>query len=158
MKIKIVVLIIIIMGIVLMPVVLYNIGNRYFSREGIYEENWDINLPSDFKKIIHYQDQHDFQGDGRRYTVYETKETSFLPINPKNSEEIQTIAGDSKNGRNDDIEEFVKTIAADLKINEIYKPKFNYYYVWQKLVKYDDALIVIYFPNSNKVYFVEEIM
>ncbi|MDD3172475.1 MAG: hypothetical protein PHF63_02190 [Herbinix sp.] len=160
MKFKIVILIFVIIGIILTPVLLYNLGNRNFTKERIYDKNWDIHIPSDFKIIYHNQDQHDFQGDGRRYTIFVTKETSFLPIiySQKNAKEIQTIDGCSSDGRNYDIEEFVQAITTDLKIPENYIPKFEEYYVWQKFVNYGNTLVVFYFPGNNKVYFIEKLM
>jgi hypothetical protein len=148
------------MGIILMPILLYYIGESDFLRESIYESYWDINIPPDFKQIYHNQDQHDFQGKGIRYTLFVTKETSTLPlINfSKNTKEIQTIDGSSSDGRNYDIEEFVQTVASDLNIPENDKPNFDEYYIWQKFAKYGNTLIVLYFPNANKVYFVEKLI
>ncbi|MDF2942591.1 MAG: hypothetical protein K0S01_1449 [Herbinix sp.] len=161
MKIKIVIFIIIILGIVLTPVLLYTIGNRYATSESIYEEHWNIVLPSDFKQIYHNQDKHDFQGKGRCYTIYETTEMNILPMmssEKKAATELLSIIGNSKDSKKKDMEEFVQAIATDLRIPEIHKPQFDDFYLWQKLVKYgDNTLSILYFPNVHKIYFVEEL-
>lgn len=146
-------ILIIIMGIILTPVLVYSIGNRYYTRESIYETNWDINIPTDFERI--------YNGQGKRYTIFVTNELSLSTMmnSEKRENKIQTYDGNLLDGRDNDIEEFVQAIATDLKIPEIHKAQFDEYYEWRKLVKYgNDTLIILYFPRANKVYFVEELM
>jgi hypothetical protein len=160
MKLKKVLFIIIIIGIVLIPILFYYIGVSDFSQESIYALNWDIQIPSNLKKIYHNQDQHDFQGKGKRYTLLITNETHSLPLIAlkNNSMEVQTFEGNSNNGRNYDMEEFIQAIATDLSVPENIIPKFDQYYGWQKFVKNGNILAVLYFPEENLVYFIEKLL
>jgi hypothetical protein len=160
MKKKKVLYIIIIIGIILIPILLYYFGVSDFSQESIYELNWDIQIPSNLKKIYHNQDKHDFQGKGKRYTLLITNEVHPLPLVAlkNNAKEVQTFEGNSNKGRNYDIEKFIQTIAIDLSVPENKTPKFNQYYGWQKFVKNGNILTVLYFPEDNIVYFVETLL
>lgn len=149
----------IIIGIILIPVLVYFRSNLFLAKDRIINNSWGITITSDFMMIFQRQDQHDFQGKGSRYVIFEAKETSLLPnieiVN--NKKNIQISSGTSDEGRNHEVEEFVYTVAADLKISENNKPKFEFYYVWRKLIKYNNELIVLYFPYDNKIYFVEKL-
>lgn len=159
MKIRGVFLTLIIIGIMLVPVLLYYIGESDFSQEHIYEANWDIHIPSDLTMIYHNQDKHDFQGKGNRYTVFETKEIYRLRlINMKNSsKEIQSYYGSSNNGTNEDVVELIQTITSDLNVAKNYLPYYDRYYVWQKFTTRGNTLIVLYFPRDYKIYFIEKL-
>jgi hypothetical protein len=149
----------IIIGIILIPVLVYFRSNLFLAKDRIINNSWGITITSDFMMIFQRQDQHDFQGKGSRYVIFEAKENSLLPnieiVN--NKKNIQISSGTSDEGRNHEVEEFVYTVAADLKISENNKPKFEFYYVWRKLIKYNNELIVLYFPYDNKIYFVEKL-
>jgi hypothetical protein len=159
MKIKRTVFAIIIIGIIFIPILLYYFGKSNFSQESIYELNWDIEVPSNIKAIYHNQDEHDFQGKGKRYTLLETNEIYKLPlVTVKDaSKGLQTYDGSSSQGRNYEIEEFVQSITTDLKVPENKSPKFDRYYVWQKFVIRENVLIVLYYPNDFKIYFIEKL-
>lgn len=160
MKLKKVLFIISIIGIILIPILLYYFGVRDFSQESIYELNWDIQIASGLKKIYHNQDKHDFQGKGKRYTLFATNEVHPLPLITlkNNSKDVQTFDGNSNNGRNYDMEEFIQIIATDLSVPENNIPKFDQYYGWQKFVKNGNILTVLYFPEENLVYFIEKLL
>lgn len=138
MKIKRVILIVIIITII--PIFLYYTGESNWSRESAFEVNWNINIPSDVEMIYNKNNQHGFEGDGSRYSIYIIKDTSTLSLPlislKNNKKKIQTIDGSSSDDISYDIEEFVKTITSDLNIPENYKPKFDEYYNWQKFVKF----------------------
>jgi hypothetical protein len=162
MKIKRVILIVIIITIIFIPIFLYYTGESNRSRESDFEVNWNINIPSDFEMIYNKNNQHGFEADGSRYSIYIIKDTSTfsLPLISlkNNKKKIQTIEGSSSDDISDDIEEFAKTITSDLNISENYKPKFDEYYNWQKFVKFGGTLIIVYFPNVNKVFFIEKLI
>lgn len=159
MRIRLALLILIIIGIILIPVILYYIGENNISQKSIYEVNWNIQIPSNIKQLYHNQDKHDFQGKGLRYTIFLIKEDSTFPLISikKNTKNI-IIEGSSGNGRDYNIEEFVHTIALELEISEKNKPIFDENYYWQKFLRYGNTLIVVYFPNINKAYFVEKLI
>ncbi|HBY71345.1 MAG TPA: hypothetical protein DEG06_03790, partial [Lachnospiraceae bacterium] len=54
--------ILILLGIILVPILLYYFGGSIPTQKYIYEINWDIDIPSDYKPIYQSQDKHDFQG------------------------------------------------------------------------------------------------
>lgn len=157
MKIRRVIFTLIIIGIILIPILFYYFGESDFSQESIYELNWGINIPSNLKIVYHNQDKHDFQGKGKRYTLFETNEIYKLPLitSKDDSKEVQGYYGSSKSDYN--IEEFIQTITTDLNVPESNMPKFDRYHVWQKFVLRENALIVLYFPNDYKIYFIEEL-
>jgi len=160
MRIKKIVFIVLALVIISVPIILYYFGGSIPTQEYIYESNWDIDIPSDYKLIYNSQDKHDFQGKGYRYTIFTVKEidNSALITLPKNTNKIQIYNGNSSDSINNDIEEFVQTVASYVNISKGNEPEFEEYYLWQKLIKYGDTLVVIYFPNSNKVFFVEKLV
>ncbi len=159
MKSKIIVCVILII-IILIPIFIYNVGKIYYSHEKIYELNWEIDIPSDFKEMYHVSDKRGFRGDGIRYTIFEVKnmEQSSILSSTKGTREIEILSGDSKNVRNNELEQFVNTIVMELGIPENKRPQFHRYYIWQEFVKYNDTLVIIYFPEINLVYFAEKLI
>lgn len=160
MKIKRVVLIVIIITIIFIPIFLYYKGESNWSRESAFEEYWNINIPTGFEVIYKKNNQHGFEADGSRYSIYKIKDTSTLSLPlislKNNNKKIYTIDGDSSDDLSEEIEEIVKTTTLELNIPERFKPKFDEYYNWQKFVKFGGTLVVVYIPNENKVFFIEK--
>lgn len=157
MRLRRIIFTLIMIAVISIPILFYYFGESDFSQESIYELNWDINIPSNLKIVYHTQDKHDFQGKGKRYTLFETNEIYQLPLitlkdDPK---KLQTYYGSSNSDYN--IEEFIQTIMTDLNVPEHNMPDFDRYYVWQKFVLRKNALVVLYFPNDYKIYFIEEL-
>lgn len=160
MKSKRILFIIIVIGIILIPMLLYYFDKNEFSQKNIYETNWDIRIPSELKTLYHKQDQHDFQGKGIRYTVFATNEPHSLPLVTfiNTTKEIQSFDGNSNTERDYEIEALIQTIVTDLKISESNLPKFDVNYIWQKLVKPGGKLIILYFPYTDRIYFIEDLI
>jgi hypothetical protein len=152
-------LIIITLGIILFPLFLFFLGKNIPSSGGIYEMNWNINIPKDFKLIYQKLDKHDFQGKGIRYTLFETKETvSFPLIVMANHPEIRTKYGNSQSSDIKTIENSFQQIIIDLNTSVGYFPELDSYYEWQQFVKNDSSLIVIYDPGRGRIFFAERLM
>lgn len=161
MRIKRSIIIMIISAIILVPVLIYYMGKAYFTVKQIYSINWNIEIPSDFIEIYNNKGPRGFQGDGLRYTIFETRYNDILSVMnfDNSSKEMQIQVGNSNDGRNKDIEEFVFKIAEKIGVSQIYHPSFDHRYIWKKLSKQDmDTLIILYFPDSNRIYFVEELI
>lgn len=160
MKVKIVMLITLFIAIILVPVIIYKIGNHYGTLDNIYEMIWDIDISFVDKQIYHKEDQHGFQGDGTRYTIYVSEGSGVLPfvISKDSTKQIQTINGNSVDGRDFTVEEFVQDAVSELSIPQNHRPVFDEYYEWQKLIKQDDTLIILYFPYNHYVYFIEKLI
>ena len=155
--------IIIIVGIILIPALIYTAGKIYFTRERIYEGTWEINIPSNFKESYHYTSPRGFQGDGIRYTIFVATEMnsniSLIMNSTNRAKEIETRTGHSKDGRSKDIERFVQAIITELAVPEKNKPPFDVFYMWQERIKHgSDILVILYFPHTNRVYFAEELI
>ena len=159
MKIRRIFFALIIIGIILILFLLYYFREGNFTHKSIYELNWDINIPSDLKMIYHDQDKHDFQGKGKRYTILESHGSYEGPliISKGSKKELQSYSGSSKDETKHDVEEFINTIATDLNVPENKLPEFDRYYVWQKFVMRENVLIVLYYPNDYKIYFIEKL-
>ncbi|MDF2905846.1 MAG: hypothetical protein K0R34_1167 [Herbinix sp.] len=159
MKTKKSILIIITLGIILFPIFLFFLGKSFPSSGWIYEMNWNINIPKDFKLIYQKLDKHDFQGKGIRYTLFETKETvSFPLIIMANHQEIRTKNGNSQSNGNNIIEDSFQQITTDLSISVGYCPKLDSYYEWQQFVKNGSSLVVIYELGTGRIFFAERLM
>lgn len=158
MKTKKILFIIIVIGIILIPILLYYFDKNEFSQKNIYETNWNIRVPSDLKMLYHNQDKHDFQGKGIRYTVFATNNPHSLPLVSFITKEIQSYDGNSNIESDYEIEEFIQTLVTDLKIPESNLPKFDEYYLWQELEKPGGKLIILYFPYTSRMYFVEDLI
>lgn len=155
---KIFLISIVLVIIIIIPILLYYFKYNPMRIQNFYEINWGIKLPSNLKLIYHNQDKHGFQGDGLRFTVYGISEKFFINAAKRNTKKIMIINGNSSDERDLSIEEFVHNIATELKIPKSEMPVFENYYYWYKLLKYDDTLIILCFPNQNKVYFVEKLV
>ncbi len=157
--------ILILLGIILVPILLYYFGGSIPTQKYIYEINWDIDIPSDYKPIYQSQDKHDFQGKGNRYTIFTTNEidNSNLITLQKNAKNIQVYNGssndpNSNNSGNTEIETFVQSVISGLNIPKSQEPVFTQYYLWQKFVRYGKTLVVLYFPDRNQVFFIESLI
>lgn len=158
MKFKIYISLILIL-IILIPILIYNTGKSYFSRDRIYELTWQIDIPANFKEIYHYTDKHGFHGDGLRYTVFKAKEmNSTALINYKNeAKEIKRRIGNSKDTKDRNIERFVQNIISKLGVPEMNQPPFNRFFIFQEFIKRNDRLVILYFPEINQIHFAEEL-
>jgi len=151
-------LLVIITGILFCSVILYYIFTGKISPKKIYEINWKIQISSNVEQIYHKQNKHNLQRKGLRYTIYFVNKVNTFPlINIRqNIKGIQVSEGNSGDGRDYDIEDFVYRIALELSIEEANKPIFDDKYYWQKFFRNGKTLVVVYFPNINKAYFAEE--
>lgn len=160
MKNKLTILLIILLFCI--PIILYNIGQTYFERKRTYEINWEINLPFYLKDIYSINGPRGFQGDGVRYSIYESNESDSIIefMNTiENSNKIHIQVGNANTERNDFIEKFVHRVIEEIDIPKTYQPSFEYHYMWKYVTKYNgDSLVILYYPNTNRLYFIEEIM
>lgn len=165
MRIKKILSILVLLGIISVPIVLYYFGGSVPAPKSIYETNWDIVIPSDYQSIYQSKDKHDSQGKGNRYTIFSTEEiasTNLIPLqkSTKNIHVFNGTSNDSNSNRsgNNEIETFVQTVTSGLNIPKNCEPEFSKYYLWQKFIRYGKTLVVLYFPDSNKVYFIEQLI
>lgn len=160
MRFKKIIFTIIILGIILVPVLVYYFGVSIPTQKYIYESNWDIDIPSNYKSIYQSQDKHDFQGKGNRYTIFTTNEidNSNLITLQKSSKNIQVCNGNSTDLNHNEIEAFVRAVTSALNIPEYREPKFTHYYLWQKFIQYGKTLVVLYFPDRDQVFFIESLI
>lgn len=128
--------------IVIIPFLLYCYGHFTITVKKVYETNWGISLP-DGMKLLNDKNTESFHGDGYRFTVYSI------------SKEKKYFTG-YKTSKNKEIEETCKTIISSLRVESKYIPHFNENYVWTKYKKYNDNLIIIYFPNQKRLYLFQQ--
>ena len=130
--------------------------------KSIYEINWKIDLPSDYKVIYQMQDDHGFRGDGNRYTILQLTEDNSFPLRYEKYEEtddMQEAEENSTDGNYSEIESFVDEIIAKLNIPQEYRPVYLNRYSWQKFVKHkSDILVILYFPELKRMYFIEKLI
>jgi len=130
------------------------------TKKYIYEFNWDIDIPSDYELIYQFHDKHDFQGKGKRYSIFaaEKIEASSLITLQENTKKFQIYNGISNDLNDNEIEIFVQAITSSLDIPKNREPKFEENYLWQKLIRYGGTLVILYFPDINQVFFIEKLV
>lgn len=132
---------------VILPLRSYFVGKSFFTSKKIYEEIWNIVLPSDFEEIYTISSPTSFHGDGERYTIYYAKD-----IDKNYIRNFQNI-------KNPDIEYFVKSIVDKLEVENKNKPDFSQAYLWVKYEKVEqkDMLVILYFNENQTFYFIQSI-
>ena len=108
------------------------------------------------------QDDHGFRGDGNRYTILQLTEDNSFPLRYEKYEEtddMQEAEENSTDGNYSEIESFVDEIIAKLNIPQEYRPVYLNRYSWQKFVKHkSDILVILYFPELKRMYFIEKLI
>ena len=111
----------------------------------IYEINWGIELPDDLEQIYHMSTPKSFHGDGFRYTIL------------KNEKESMKFEGFNKGSWCINIE-FAEKILEELDIPIEHQPDFNMQYIWRRLEKYNNTLLLLYDEIKKTLYIFEELM
>lgn len=123
-----------------------NLASEYFVKKSM-KLNWGIYVPSSLRKVYRTTSSSGFHGDGVRCTIFETRkpEPSF----------IETFS----TGRNIRSEKFIidSLKKGNLKIPAKKKLSFENSYLWRQCSQYDtDTLVILYFPDAQRYYFIEE--
>jgi len=119
----------------------------YSSSARSLELYWGIQIPSDFKEVYHTSIV-GFHGDGFRYTVFETHNNAHLSF-------IKVFHSQ----RNQTVEDFIDKVIDQLDVAENNVPSINQSYFWWVISGdkyYDNTLVILYIPNDDKYYFIEE--
>lgn len=149
-------------GVLLIAATIYILSKASVFDKSIYEINWRIDLPSDYKVIYQMQDDHGFRGDGNRYTILQLTGDNSFPLRYEKYEEtddMQEVEGNSTDGNYSEIESFVDEIIAKLNIPQEYRPVYFNRYSWQKFVKHkSDILVILYFLELKRMYFIEKLI
>ena len=117
----------------------------------IYAERWDITFPKDAKIEYRYSTQGGFFGDGENYAV--------ITFEERPDEFLQTF---SKNDSDKYIETYKKMatrlIDGGLDENKLIYPDENF--ILKKCDGHDglDKLIMAYDENTNKLYYIEDLI
>lgn len=112
---------------------------------GIYEANWDVELPTNFTEIYRQKDPRSFHGDGRSYTIYEVSDLQ------------DTFFNDFSNVKNIEIENEAIELFSQLKVPVNRQPDLKANYKWKAFRKYNNFLCLILDPEDSKIYFIEEL-
>ncbi|OMF96888.1 hypothetical protein [Paenibacillus sp. FSL R7-0337] len=142
-----------------LPAYLWNEAKTDFSHKRQYERNWQLQLPSKFKELDQYTNQGGFRGEGLRYTIFRTKEKQLSSIlkSTGGRKRIEHYSGDTLQDNERDIQKYVENTLQPLDIPEDKTPNFNGVYSWQDFNYESDRLVVLYYPNKNICYFVEDL-
>jgi hypothetical protein len=143
------------------PVLIYQICRSGSTPEKPYERTWKISIPDHFTEKAHYSSEHGFQGDGWRYTVFQSdiKNAAFSMRPACPPQEIAYSTDNSDEGRNEGAEAFLREAAENSDAPDEALPAFDEQYVWKELTKDDnDRLVVLYFPSSGLAFFAEELI
>lgn len=128
---------------VILPGTLYLIGRSYFTKQRIYELNWELSLPDNMKCLYDSHTPPAFHGEGIRHTIFRLEPEQMT---------IQMNAG-----RNRDVEAFCTAICDELETDANDLPDFEERYGWIKYEKQQDTLIIVYFPHLKQLHFFQEI-
>ncbi|MEK3718413.1 hypothetical protein [Paenibacillus sp. FSL R7-0333] len=144
---------------VAIPAYLWNEAKTNHSPKWQYESNWQLQLPSEFKELDQYTNQGGFRGEGVRYTIFRTKEKQLSTIvKPYGGRKIiEQYSGDNLDDNERDIQKYVEDTLLRLDVPEDKTPDFNGVYSWQDFNYESDRLVVLYYPNKNICYFVEDL-
>lgn len=151
------VIIVVIMAVAI-PAYLWNEAKSSITHKSQYEHNWQLQLPSTFKELDQYTNQGGFRGDGVRYTIFRTKEKQLASIAQPygGRKRIEQYSGDNLHDNERDIQKYVEDTLLPLDVPEDKTPDFNGVYSWQDFTYESDRLVVLYYPNKNICYFVED--
>ncbi|MEK3900102.1 hypothetical protein [Paenibacillus sp. FSL R7-0179] len=70
---------------------------------------------------------------------------------------IEDYSGDTLQDNERDIQKYVENTLQYLDVPEDKTPDFNGVYLWQDFNYESDRLVVLYYPNKNICYFVEDL-
>lgn len=112
----------------------------------LYENHWDIQIPSEWEEIYYIDSGSSFHGDGERYSIYENVSggsiwDSSIPF---------------LKGSNDDVLADIQFVMEALAVVEEKQPDFTKPYVWARLSKEGgDYLVILFVPEENMLYLAE---
>ena len=139
------VLAIVISAVVLVAAGFYFVGNKYYSDSRIIKEQWHLTLPGDAKKQYYISSQGAL-GDGSTYTVYQSKDISFL--------------GKMSSLKNTKMQNSISEILRNLHVDSDKYPNFSHPYEWKILSMKDDnrnKLYAVYDTQASLLYLVQDL-
>lgn len=128
--------IIFIMIFAVIPSIVYLIGRTNFSLIKNYESYWGIQLPDHMELVSDSKSPTSFHGDGIRHTIFSVCEEQQIPMS-------------FAVGTSSDIEIFCNEISSELGVE---KADFSLKYMWHKYEKYENTLVIVYFPETRQLH------
>ena len=116
----------------------------------VYEANWNIDLPDNYRAEYEVSTPASFHGDGTTYTVFRSTNSRA---------DIEIFISDFSSSPSTDMEREVDDLLSELPVDDEFKIDFEKQYLWKKLTKDDnDRLYIIYDVITEKLYFVQELI
>lgn len=145
---KLLLILYIIILVIMIPITAFTYKQITKPYTEIINSNWDIKLPNSYKEIYSIDSGASFLGDGERYHIfeYEYKDITNMDLNWQEN-------------KNAEVEPTINEILINLDVPQINIPNFNKgYRYYSKTEKDHSEIYLILFPNTKRLYVIEDIM
>ena len=108
-----------------------------------FEQNWGVELSSEWEESCYVKSDMGFHGDGERYSVYEHV----------SEDSIAGLRLPFMQGKNEAIVEEFCFVADAVEVREGMRPDFTRDFIWAKLSQDDGSYVIfLFFPKECRLY------